>query len=104
VAIKNRDVRDPVVREFRAFLALTANAEPFGYPVLAKRYHQKIGTFSSTASRAISYHVCERHWGFEAIVDHIQEATDAYRERIVGFDTHRTSNPGIGHRHASAAI
>jgi hypothetical protein len=63
------------------------------YTAVLSRYYQKIGTFSSTASRALSYHVCERHWGFEAIVDHIQDATDD-----------RARNPGIGHRHASAAI
>lgn len=78
----NKDLSDPLVQELRTFLALSANAESLGYPVLAKRYHQRLGTFASIASRSVTYDVHEKHWALEAVLDHIQAGTDAFRQHI----------------------
>lgn len=79
---KNKDATDPLVQDLRIFLALSANAEPLGYPVLAKLFHQRLGTFASIASRSVTYDVRERHWAIEAVLDHIEAGTEAFRERI----------------------
>jgi 4-hydroxy-tetrahydrodipicolinate synthase len=84
---RNRDLGDLLVDELANFLALAANAEPMGYPVLAKLYHQRLGTFASATSRAITYDVQERHWALEPVLDHIQQGTGAFRERIFQFQS-----------------
>ena len=40
--------------ELAVFLALAALSEPMGYPKLAKLHHQRLGTFKSDYSRAVS--------------------------------------------------
>lgn len=86
---RNQRLQDPLVGDLVTFLALAANAEALGYPLLAKLYHQRLGTFSSARSRSITYDVHERHWGIEAVLDHIQEGTEAFRERIRQFEARR---------------
>jgi len=83
---RNQRLDDPLVGDLVTFLALAANAELLGYPVLAKLYHQKLGTLSSVMSRTITYDVHERHWGIEAILDHIHAGTEAFRRRIHQFE------------------
>jgi 4-hydroxy-tetrahydrodipicolinate synthase len=82
---QNRNLQDTLVDDLRTFLALAATTEPLGYPVLAKLFHQRIGTVSSAASRAITYDVRERHWALEVILDHIQDGAEAFRKRIAKF-------------------
>lgn len=86
---RNQRLNDPLVGDLVTFLALAANAEPLGYPVLAKLYHKKLGTLSSAKSRTITYDVHERHWGIEAILDHIHAGTEAFRRRIHEFEAHQ---------------
>lgn len=71
--------------ELANFLVLAALAEPFGYPVLAKMYHQRIGTFASIKSRTITFDVRERFWALDAILDKIVEGTEAMRARIAAL-------------------
>jgi len=68
--------------ELSVYLALSAMAEPMGYPKLAKLYHQRLGTFSSTDSRAVSFDIEEKFWALGALMDKIVEGTEHYRRRI----------------------
>ena len=79
---QNKDRDDTLHRDLEAFLALAAMAEPMGYPMLAKIYHQRIGTFRSTHSRAVSFDITERFWGVLPLLDHIQTQTERFRRAI----------------------
>lgn len=68
--------------ELNTFLVLAAVSEGLGYPGLAKLYHQRLGTFASIHSRAVSYDLRERHWALDAVLDQIVAGTQAMRERI----------------------
>ncbi len=68
--------------EVATFLVLAALSEPFGYPVLAKLYHQRLGTFASIRSRTITFDVRERFWALDAILDKVAAGTEAMRAKI----------------------
>jgi 4-hydroxy-tetrahydrodipicolinate synthase len=68
--------------ELSVYLALSAMAEPMGYPKLAKLYHKRIGTFTCTDSRVITFDVHEKFWALEALMDKIVEGSSLYRKRI----------------------
>ena len=68
--------------ELSVYLALSAIAEPMGYPKLAKLYHQRLGTFSPTDSRAVTFDIHEKFWALEALIDKIVEGTEHYRRRV----------------------
>jgi 4-hydroxy-tetrahydrodipicolinate synthase len=68
--------------ELSIYLALSAMAEPMGYPKLAKLYHQRIGTFACTDSRAVAFDIHEKFWALDALLDKIVEGTEHYRHRI----------------------
>lgn len=67
------------------FLVLAALSEAFGYPVLAKMYHQRIGTFASIKSRTITFDVRERFWALDAILDKVVAGTEAMRAKIAAL-------------------
>lgn len=71
--------------EVATFLVLAALSEAFGYPVLAKMYHQRIGTFSSIKSRTITFDVRERFWALDAILDKVVAGTEAMRAKIAAL-------------------
>jgi 4-hydroxy-tetrahydrodipicolinate synthase len=71
-----------LARELAGFLVLAALSESFGYPVLAKMYHQRIGNFSTIKSRAITFDVRERFWALDPILDKIIEGTEMMRAKI----------------------
>lgn len=71
--------------EVATFLVLAALSEAFGYPVLAKMYHQRIGTFASINSRTITFDVRERFWALDAILDKIVSGTEAMRAKIAAL-------------------
>jgi 4-hydroxy-tetrahydrodipicolinate synthase len=71
--------------EVATFLVLAALSEAFGYPVIAKMYHQRIGTFASIKSRTITFDVRERFWALDAILDKIVAGTEAMRARIAAL-------------------
>ena len=71
--------------EISTFLVLSALSEAFGYPVLAKIYHQRIGTFTSIKSRAITFDVRERFWALDAILDKVVSGTEAMRAKIAAL-------------------
>ena len=56
-------------RELATFLVLAALSEAFGYPVIAKMYHQRLGTFRTVRSRVINFDVRERFWAPESLAD-----------------------------------
>ncbi|WP_331375298.1 dihydrodipicolinate synthase family protein [Sinorhizobium chiapasense] len=69
-------------RDLELFLALSAMAEPMGYPGLAKTYHNRLGTFSSPHSRVTDYDIAERHWAVMPLLDHIHAGTERFRQAI----------------------
>ena len=71
--------------EVATFLVLAALSEAFGYPVLAKMYHQRIGTFASIKSRTITFDVRERFWALDAILDKVVSGTEAMRAKIAAL-------------------
>jgi 4-hydroxy-tetrahydrodipicolinate synthase len=71
-----------LAEELSTFLALSSLSEAFGYPVLAKIYHQRLGTFSSIKSRVITFDVRERFWALDVILDKITSGTEDMRKRI----------------------
>lgn len=79
--IKHPELADEVA----TFLVLAALSEAFGYPVLAKMYHQRIGTFASIKSRTITFDVRERFWALDAILDKIVAGTEAMRAKIAAL-------------------
>jgi 4-hydroxy-tetrahydrodipicolinate synthase len=68
--------------ELAQFLVLAALFEAFGYPAIAKVYHQRIGTIASIRCRTITYDVREKFWALDAIVDALQNGSEGYRARI----------------------
>lgn len=79
--IKHPELADEVA----TFLVLAALSEAFGYPVLAKMYHQRIGTFASIKSRTITFDVRERFWALDAILDKIVAGTEAMRAKVAAL-------------------
>ncbi|KKA10848.1 dihydrodipicolinate synthetase [Sinorhizobium meliloti] len=69
-------------RDLEIFLALSAMAEPMGYPGLAKVYHTRLGTFLSAHSRATDYSIAERHWAVMSLLDHIHAGTEYFRQKV----------------------
>lgn len=74
-----------LAEEVATFLVLAALSEAFGYPVLAKMYHQRIGTFDSIRSRTITFDVRERFWALDAILDKVVAGTEAMRAKIAAL-------------------
>ncbi len=74
-----------LAEELSTFLVLAALSEAFGYPVLAKMYHQRIGTFASIKSRAMTFDVRERFWALDPILDKVVAGTEAMRARIAAL-------------------
>lgn len=75
-----------LAQEISIFLALAGNAEPMGYPKLAKLYHQKIGTFKSIYCRAVSDDIQTKYWALDEILDKITQGTAYYRAKIGGLN------------------
>jgi 4-hydroxy-tetrahydrodipicolinate synthase len=71
--------------ELARFLVYLGLSESSGYPVLAKMYHQRLGTFRSIASRAISGDVRERVWAMDAILDHLVAGLEDMRARVAAL-------------------
>ncbi len=71
-----------LARELAIFLVLAAVSEAWGYPALAKIYHQRLGTFSSIRCRVMDYDVRERFWALDAILDRIVDGTEDFRRKI----------------------
>jgi 4-hydroxy-tetrahydrodipicolinate synthase len=76
------DLHEDLARRLNTFLVLAALSEAFGYPVLAKLYHQRLGTFESIRSRAITFDVREKFWALDAILDQVVAGTEAFRAEI----------------------
>jgi 4-hydroxy-tetrahydrodipicolinate synthase len=76
------DHHENLARRLNTFLVLSALSEAFGYPVLAKLYHQRLGTFRSIKSRVIEFDVREKFWALDAILDQVVAGTEAFRAEI----------------------
>jgi 4-hydroxy-tetrahydrodipicolinate synthase len=71
------------------FLVLASLSEAFGYPALAKMYHQRLGTFASIRCRVIDFDVREKFWALDAILDQIVTGTEAFRAEIAALSAGR---------------
>jgi len=90
--LRNHSAQDPALaEELSTFLVLSAVSESLGYPVLAKMYHQRIGTFTSIASRVITYDVRERFWALDPVLDKIVEGTESFRARIAALQVKKAA-------------
>ena len=69
-------------RELGIFLALCGTSETQGYPAIAKRFHQRLGTFSSINCRNIDFDIHEKYWALDALLDNLTQGADVYRDRI----------------------
>lgn len=78
----NWEEHPTLAEELATFLVLSACTEAFGYPVLAKMYHQRIGNFKTIRSRVITQNIHERVWAIEAILDKLVLGTEFYRKKI----------------------
>jgi 4-hydroxy-tetrahydrodipicolinate synthase len=76
------DLHEDLAKRLNTFLVLAALSEAFGYPVLAKLYHQRLGTFGSIKSRVIEFDVREKFWALDAILDQVVVGTEAFRAEI----------------------
>ena len=83
------DQHPALAERLNVFLVLSALSEAFGYPVLAKMYHQRLGTFGSIQSRVIDFDVRERYWALDAILDQIVAGTEAFRTEIAAVGAGR---------------
>jgi 4-hydroxy-tetrahydrodipicolinate synthase len=79
-----------LANELSVFLALSAMAEPMGYPKLAKLYHRRLGTFDSIGSRVVDFDIRERFWALDALLDKIVDGTEHYRRRIAAANFRRS--------------
>ncbi|WP_157267346.1 dihydrodipicolinate synthase family protein [Azohydromonas aeria] len=86
--LRTSGARHPALaEEVNTFCVLSAVSESLGYPALAKLYHQRLGTFKSIHSRAVSYDIRERHWALDEVLDRIAAGTQAMRDRIAQATT-----------------
>lgn len=76
------DQHPELAGRLNTFLVLAALSEAFGYPALAKMYHQRLGTFQSIKCRVIDFDVRERFWALDAILDQVAAGTEAFRAEI----------------------
>ena len=68
--------------ELADFLVLAGCTESYGYPVLAKLYHKRIGTFETIKSRSYPHDIQEKVWGVDAIMDRLISGVEFYRNKI----------------------
>jgi 4-hydroxy-tetrahydrodipicolinate synthase len=73
---------DALSEEVASILSLAAMSEAYGYPALAKLYHQRIGTFASIRCRVNTTDLHERVWAVDPLLDHITAAADVVRAKI----------------------
>jgi len=74
-----------LAEELAVFLVLAACTEPMGYPKLAKLYHQRLGTFASTHTRAVTFDIREKFWAIEAILERVEQGNEQFRARIAAL-------------------
>lgn len=82
----NRHRTDALADDLAVFLALAANAEPLGYPRMAKIHHQRLGTFASDHSRVVGADLRARFWALDDTLDHIAAGEARFRARIRAGD------------------
>jgi 4-hydroxy-tetrahydrodipicolinate synthase len=73
------------------FLVLAALSEAFGYPGLAKLYHQRLGTFGSIRCRVTDFDLRERFWALDAILDQVVTGTDTFRAEIAALPSRQAA-------------
>ena len=81
--LRSHDASDPALSDRLAtFLVLAALAEAFGYPALAKLYHQRLGTFGSIHTRSTGYDLETKFWALHPILDQLITGTESFRAEI----------------------
>jgi len=67
--------------ELSTFLALSGLLETQGYPAVAKRYHQRLNTFSSINCRNIDVDILDKYWALDALLDTLVQGAERYRKK-----------------------
>jgi len=73
---------DAFAGEVASVLSLAAMSEAYGYPALAKLYHQRIGTFASIHCRVNTADLRQRVWAVDPLLDHVMAAAEVIRGKI----------------------
>ncbi|WP_347303042.1 dihydrodipicolinate synthase family protein [Croceibacterium sp. TMG7-5b_MA50] len=81
------EAQPDIAAEIAPMLALGSMCEAFGYPTIAKLYHQRIGTFASTHTRSLPGDVREQVWAIDPLLDNIVAAIGNARARIAATKT-----------------
>lgn len=80
--LRHGDQHPELAEEISQITTLGSMCEAFGYPVLAKLYHQRIGTFASIHTRSYPHDIHEKVWGVEPLLDNIIAAIEAARAKV----------------------
>lgn len=71
-----------LAEELAVFLAISGTSETQGYPAIAKRYHQRLGTFSSIFCRNIDNDIFEKYWALDALIENLEQGAQQFRAKI----------------------
>ena len=74
-----------VAAEVAPMLVLASMCEAFGYPAIAKLYHQRLGTFVSAHTRSMPGDVRDQVWAIDPLLDGIIAAIDNARARVAAI-------------------
>ncbi len=80
--IDHGECEPALAAEIAPVTALASMCEAFGYPGIAKLYHQRIGTFASTHTRSLPTDWREHAWAIDPLIDNIVAAIAQARARI----------------------
>lgn len=78
-----------VAAKVAPILAIGSLCELFGYPAMAKLYHQRLGTFSSIHTRSLGpdFDLRAKCWAIDEVVDNIEQAIANARREISAIAT-----------------
>lgn len=83
------EAQPALAQEIAPMLALGSMCEAFGYPMIAKLYHQRLGTFGSACTRSLPGDVREQVWAIDPLLDNIVAAIDTARAKIAAAEAGR---------------
>lgn len=83
--IRHGDAHPEIAEEIAPILVLASMCESYGYPMLAKLYHQRLGTFASIHTRSVTGDLHERFWGIEPLLDGVAAAIETARRKVAAL-------------------
>lgn len=76
------EAQPELAQEIAPMLALGSMCEAFGYPAIAKLYHQRLGTFGYAFTRSQPGDVRDQVWAIDPLLDNIIAAIETARAKI----------------------